>query len=74
MKFKVGDKVKICSTLQCGEKYVGYFFGEGMRQYVGREATIKKVNKMDISYHLDIDNEDWLWTDEMLVVAEAIEL
>ena len=57
--FKVGDKIQIT---QASNHWV-----DDMDQYVGREATITKVEEgyvVDRIYRIDIDKGDWKWIAE----------
>lgn len=57
--FYVGDKIQIT---QASEHWV-----DAMDQYVGREATITKVEEgfvVDRIYRIDIDKGDWKWVAE----------
>lgn len=63
MNYKVGDKVTIREDLKNYIEYGVYFAVDEMEKYRGKEAIITKVN-YDY-YLLNIDNEDWAWTDEM---------
>ena len=64
MKYKVGDKVKVKKNLIVGETYGGCFFIEEMEECVDKEAVIDEVEVG--CYYLDIDDEYFGWTDEML--------
>lgn len=68
--FKVGDKVRIKDDLEVDEIYNGYWFNEKMKQYINRIAEIKEVVDENFignkCYKIDIDNNDWCWTDKML--------
>lgn len=70
MKFKVGDKVKIREDLSCG-RFGGVYFYDSMKGYRGREAKITYIDSYDNTYHLDIDDNNWWWTDGMLELYEA---
>lgn len=70
MKHKVGDRVRIKSR-EWYEKnkniYGDIFFGDAfftaaMHRYCGNVATIASADRI---YRLDIDNSEWVWTDEM---------
>lgn len=63
MKYKVGDKVKIREDLDTEKMYGGWDCSTDIILYGGRIATIVKC--YDDSYHIDVDNEDYDWTDEM---------
>ena len=64
MKYKVGDKVRVISSLKAGEKYGDKKFTKCMEKYRGEVVTISKVycNR----YCIKEDYEGWYWTDEML--------
>jgi len=64
MKYKVGDKVKVKKNLIVGEMYGGCFFMVEMKECVDKEAVIDEVEEG--CYYLDIDDEYFGWTDEML--------
>ena len=63
MKFKVGDKVRIREELEVENVYDCFRFTGGMRQYKNKIATITDLCYF---YDLDIDNNRFCWTDEML--------
>ena len=56
VKMKVGDIVKIKENLK--------IFASGMKKYRGKQAKITHVTEK--FYRLDIDDEKWAWTDDML--------
>ena len=60
MRFKVGDKVKIITSLNGSMDNVV----PGMVKYAGKTATIKETNGK--SYALDIDNEEWYWNENFV--------
>lgn len=65
-KFVAGDRVRIKPDLKVGripKKDVRV--NSDMQTYAGQEGTVTKVYD-EIRYKLDIDNETWYWTDEML--------
>ncbi|MGU8921404.1 hypothetical protein ACV3UV_11905 [Clostridium perfringens] len=67
---KVGDKVKIREDLEVGQRYGGAFFASGyMESLKGKEAIITDI--FTGGYNIDIDIEDWSWTEEMLEKIEA---
>ena len=70
MKYKVGDKVRVRKELIPETNFGGVYFGINMREYEGKEAIVKKVG--NIAYHLDIDEEAYWWTDEMLEPVEEM--
>lgn len=63
MKYKVGDRVKIREDLDTNKIYGSWDCSIDMARCGGRIATI--VNCYDDSYHIDVDNESYDWTDEM---------
>lgn len=65
MKFKVGDKVKIKENLSSKEYGVAYFTSQ-MKKYRGKEAKITYISQIGDAYRLDIDNDSWWWTENML--------
>lgn len=69
MRYKVGEKVRIRKDLETDKSYGEYKFLDTMERYKGKEATIKNVYSE--SYSVDLDNQRWLWTDDMLEPAEA---
>lgn len=70
MRYKVGDKVKVRGKLVPETNFGGVYFGINMSEYKGKEAIVKKVG--NIAYHLDIDEEAYWWTDEMLEPVEEM--
>ena len=67
---KIGDKVIIKSDLKSGEDYNNVDFVEEMTKYLGKEATIVEIVYTDWQYGLDIDNNHFSWTSEMLELIE----
>jgi hypothetical protein len=63
MKYKVGDKVKIREDLDISKVYGTWDCSIDMISHSGKIATI--VNCYDNSYHIDVDDECYDWTDEM---------
>lgn len=63
MKYKVGDKVKIRKDLNTSEMYGSWDCSLDMASYRGMIATI--INCYNDSYHIDVDDECYDWTDEM---------
>ena len=79
---KIGDSVKIKSKEwidaqpkdSAGDiKMKGVYFVTEMFQHAGREARITKVNVSANGpyYEIDIDEDDFDWTDEMFEDADA---
>lgn len=65
-KFVTGDKVIIKPDLEIGKiPGNGVHVTARMQTYAGQQGTVTKVHD-EITYKLDIDNETWYWTDEML--------
>ena len=64
LKFKDGDKVRVKNNLIPEKKYGKQIFVSDMAKHRGNIATVK-VNEFNY-YYLDIDDEYWNWTDEML--------
>lgn len=63
MKYKVGDKVRIREDLKVGKEYDEATVVENMKRYFGKTTTIRDV--YEHCYTLDVDNGDWIWTDDM---------
>lgn len=69
-RFKVGDCVQVKMDLQKEKWYVNVEVVEEMLKYRGVPTRIREVfdnGDGDVSYYLEIDNEDWFWTDDMLI-------
>lgn len=67
---KVGDKVRVREDLIVGSYYGGEMFCYGyMESLKGRIATIVEVCDC-LSYDIDIDEEGWMWTEEMFEIIE----
>ena len=74
MKFKVGDKVRIIKDLNLYNDYDNCGTVSEMLEYKGDIATIMKVFELSNCYKINVDNQQWHWTDEMFEpVEEAIE-
>lgn len=73
-KFNVGDKVIIRKDLKVGKSYNGDIFTSRMERYKGKEATviIASREKNPSTYKLDIDDEFYFWTDDMLIPINEI--
>ena len=69
MKFKVGDKVRVREDLKVGEKYSGEKFTRPMCGFRGKIVEIDDVWDFG-GYDLKEDDENWLFTDEMLEPIE----
>jgi len=63
---KIGDKVRIKSDLKVGNDYDDAEFTEEMVKYLGKSATIIEVIYDDWQYGLDIDNNFFAFTNDML--------
>lgn len=69
---EIGDKVVIKQNLKEGmareydevTETMGMWITEEMLQYVGQEAEIVDIDE-DGDYVLNIDNGEYLWSDEM---------
>lgn len=67
---KVGDKVRVREDLIVNSNYGGEMFCGGyMESLKGRIATIVEVYDC-LSYDIDIDEEGWMWTEEMFEIIE----
>ena len=65
-KFVAGDRVRIKPDLKVGKNPKNdILVNSDMHTYAGQEGIVTKVYD-EIRYKLDIDNETWHWTDEML--------
>ena len=62
-KYNVGDIVRVRDDLNTGCYYGANSVVADMLQYCGQEAKIIEV--ADEFYKINLDNEDWFWTDEM---------
>lgn len=73
MVFQVGDKVTIKENLKSYESFgKGITFVPDMSKYLGKEAKVVKVASYDgLEVNLDIDNECFLWHEEMLIKNEV---
>lgn len=65
MKFKVGNKVKIRENLSLGKHY-SVHLSRSMLLNKGKEAKITYISPDDNACHLDIDGDDWWWSEDML--------
>ena len=66
MKYKIGDKVRVRDDLEKDIFYGEHRFEEEQEEFKGKSAIINNVNKASNYYDLDIDYEEFYWTDEML--------
>ena len=65
MKYKVGDVVRIRWDLEDGKLYGNeVFVGDDMMACRGRITTIEEI-VCDGEYYIDIDQEHYVWTEEM---------
>lgn len=73
MVFQVGDKVTIKEDLKLYESFgKGITFVPEMKEYLGKEAKVVAVDSYDgLEVNLDIDNECFVWHEEMLIKEEA---
>lgn len=65
MKFKVGDQVKIREDLSLG-KYYSVHLSRSMLSNKGKEAKITYISPDGNACHLDINGDDWWWSEGML--------
>ena len=65
MKFKVGDQVKIREDLSLG-KYYSVHLSRSMLSNKGKEAKITYISPDNDTCRLDIDGNDWWWSEDML--------
>ena len=72
MKFKVGDKVRIKEDLSCNKCYKTAAVKD-MEKYKGKIAKVKRISHLPFSegYKLDIDDMEWIWSDDMLEPCET---
>lgn len=72
MKFKVGDKVRIKEDLSCNKCYKTAAVKD-MEKYKGKIAKVKRISYLPFSegYKLDIDDMEWIWSDDMLEQCET---
>ena len=66
MKHKVGDTVTIRNDLKGGTIYDRYLLSWWMVEFIGYTTEITEVNEEEQFYRLNIDEEVYRWTDEML--------
>ncbi|WVS22314.1 hypothetical protein [Enterococcus phage vB_EFaS_ZC1] len=73
MVFQIGDKVTIKEDLKLYESFgKGVTFVPEMKEYLGKEAKVVVVDSYDgLAVNLDIDNECFVWHEEMLIKEEA---
>lgn len=67
--FKMGGKVLIKNDLQVGAMYGDVDVFVEMSVYFGKEATITDIDH-DGDVYLDIDNENYVWSLDMLIPLE----
>lgn len=67
--FKMGGKVLIKNDLRVGAMYRGVDVVVEMSVYFGKEATITDIDA-DGDVYLDIDNEVYVWSLDMLIPLE----
>lgn len=71
--FKIGGKVQIKNDLKVGAMYGDVDVVVEMSVYFGKEATITDIDH-DGDVYLDIDNEHYVWSLDMLIpLEEAID-
>lgn len=73
MVLQVGDKVTIKDDLKWYESFgKGINFVPDMSKYLGKEAKVVKVASYDrLEVNLDIDNESFVWHEEMFTKDEV---
>lgn len=71
MKYNVGDIVRIRDGLVIGEEYNNMVrFTCDMNNYCGETARVESVLPWVDGYRLNIDNQKWMWTDDMLALRK----
>lgn len=72
MVLQLGDKVTIKDNLKSYESFgKGVTFVPEMSKYLGKEAKVVAIGSYDgLEVNLDIDNECFLWHEEMLIKDE----
>lgn len=71
--FKMGGKVQVKNDLKVGAMYGDVDVVVEMSVYFGKEATITDIDN-DGDVYLDIDNEHYVWSLDMLIpLEEAID-
>lgn len=72
MVLQLGDKVTIKDNLKSYESFgKGVTFVPEMSKYLGKEAKVVAIGSHDgLEVSLDIDNECFLWHEEMLIKDE----
>ena len=70
---KVGDIVKIKSSLNEHTDYGSARYVQPMGKYSGKTTKITEISKFgeNIFLHLEIDNHCWAWTQAMLELVES---
>ena len=68
MKFQVGDKVRVREDLEIDKQYGEEVFVESMVKFKGKTVEIDDV--WGHGYNLKKDDENWVFTDEMLEPIE----
>ena len=75
-KYNVGDLVKIKDNLTVGENVDGLYVTASMTDYSGKSAHITHAcyNGVcdDDSYHIDIDDETFFWSNDCFEDADNI--
>ncbi|APU00213.1 hypothetical protein EFP29_27 [Enterococcus phage EF-P29] len=74
MVLQLGDKVTIKDNLKWYESFgKGVTFVPEMSKYLGKEAKVVAIGSHDgLEVNLDIDNECFLWHEEMLIKDEEM--
>lgn len=65
---KVGDKVVIAKDIKDESFIINYDVVDKMFEYAGKEAIVTVINREWC--HLDIDEHQWSWHEEILTLIE----
>ena len=65
MKRNIGCEVTIREDLEPKHRYGNCIFIDDMMEYRGKKAIITGLDDEWEGYYLGIDNQAWVWTDEM---------
>ena len=67
MRYKVGDRAKIREDLMPNILYGDVIFTPQMENYCGIVCTIANISGSHHSYGILEDNNEFYWSDEMLI-------